>query len=164
MDANMQGIKKRCVEPCKHAPPVMQLVLSIGMSIGIVHHIGMLSAGKCQSGRFTILDKPLMPFSAAAAACARAGKSLATIDKIFGGSSTSSSPLWIVIRCDSLTFDMKSCIKNYAPLAHITAQCYQVLPSFVMGLVMLNTMLVQTHHSPPLPRLPSSSAWARITR
>ena len=43
------------------------------------------SAGKCVSGPFVVLDKPLLPFSGAAAACAKAGKKLATIDKIFGG-------------------------------------------------------------------------------
>ena len=45
--------------------------------------------GKCVSGSFVVLDKPLLPFSKAAAACAKAGKKLATIDKIFGGTSTS---------------------------------------------------------------------------
>lgn len=41
--------------------------------------------GKCKSGRFLVLDKPLLPFSKAAAACAKAGKKLSTIDAIFGG-------------------------------------------------------------------------------
>ena len=32
-----------------------------------------------------VLNSPLLPFSSAAAACAKAGKKLATIDAVFGG-------------------------------------------------------------------------------
>ena len=49
----------------------------------------LVSTGKCVSGRFVVLDKPLVKFDDAAKACAKAGKKLATIDKIFGGTSAS---------------------------------------------------------------------------
>ena len=47
------------------------------------------STGKCVSGSFVVLDKPLLPFAKAAAACSKIKKKLATIDTIFGGTSTS---------------------------------------------------------------------------
>ena len=48
--------------------------------------IAIAGSGKCKSGRFLVLDNPLLSFSSSAAACAKAGKKLATIDAVFGGS------------------------------------------------------------------------------
>ena len=52
-----------------------------------------VSAGKCVSGSFVVLNKPLVAFSGAAAACSKAGKKLATIDAIFGGTSAPRDPI-----------------------------------------------------------------------
>lgn len=54
--------------------------------------MSVANAGSCKSGRFLVLDKPLLRFSDAAAACAKVGKKLATIDAVFGGSGTSPPP------------------------------------------------------------------------
>ena len=56
---------------------------------GIHSHLRWVDTGKCVSGSFVVLNKPLLPFAKAAAACAKAGKKLATIDAIFGGTSAS---------------------------------------------------------------------------
>ena len=45
------------------------------------------------SGSFVVLTKPLVAFSGAAAACSKAGKKLATIDAIFGGTSAPLHPV-----------------------------------------------------------------------
>lgn len=48
--------------------------------------------GICRSGRFVVLNKPLLPSSKAAAACIKVGKVLATISGVFGQPSMSLYP------------------------------------------------------------------------
>ena len=60
--------------------------------------MSVVNAGSCKSGRFLVLDKPLLRFSGADAACARVGKKLATIDAVFGGSGTAPPPLYTSIK------------------------------------------------------------------
>lgn len=114
------------------------------------------SAGKCVSGPFVVLDKPLLPFSGAAAACAKAGKKLATIDKIFGGTGAA-----------------KPHVDVYSPSieSRVAAQCFHCTrtqlrlrgwcSSFKLMWVV---QLLQTDPLSLPPRLLSSSAWARTTR
>ena len=72
----------------------------------------MRSAGKCVSGSFVVLNKPLVAFSGAAAACSKAGKKLATIDAIFGGTSAP-RPSWTSgsssRHADLLAFVLRMC-------------------------------------------------------